>query len=60
MGQNGQEDEADQEGRQVLPAVTEVVLEVVTLGFQSVIVFMLWTTSLWSGCGAASSMRTSI
>ena len=41
VGQEGQDDEAGQQGRQVLPAVAEGVLEVVALGLQGVVVLVL-------------------
>ena len=40
VDQKGQDDEAGQQRRQVLLAVAVVVLEVVTLGFQGVVVFI--------------------
>jgi hypothetical protein len=40
VDQKGQDDEAGQQRRQMLLAVAVVVLEVVTLGFQGVVVFI--------------------
>jgi hypothetical protein len=41
VDQEGQDDGAGQQGRQVLPAVAEIVLEVIALGLQRVVVLVL-------------------